>query len=152
MGDFQTMPWTFLLVFLLLPLAFVGMFAWFATSMFKRIGGSQYQASEFDVDGGPQSQPASQYRSRYERDRPMDTSQGSWRSFSFGPGLKTGLIILGVFVLISLIFAPRFLPGVFLFLPLFWVGGWSRTYTPRNSRRYRYPPVEKRAPRERSDL
>lgn len=152
MGDFQTFPWTFLLVFLLLPILFLGVFAWFTTSIFRRVGKNQYQQSGFDRYGLSESDTGSRYGTGYEGHRAPNEPDGRWRSFSFGPGFKTSLIVLGLFALISLIFAPRFLPGVFLFLPLFWVGGGTRTYTRRSPRGFTYGAGDKRPTRQRSNF
>lgn len=166
MPEIQNFPWTFLLVFMLLPLVFVGIFLWFATSMFRRAGGfEQDQLGSPDLDGdrpwGPggegHQEPAASGRygsgrseSYQDYDSPRNDQEG-WRSFSFGPGLKTMLIIIAISAVISLVFAPRFLPGFILFLPLFWVGGWSRTFKfgPRTSRRSSYDGRERSASRGR---
>lgn len=41
------------------------------------------------------------------------------------------LAIGAVFLLLGLFVAPHFLPGVVLFLPFIWVGGWRMTGQPR---------------------
>lgn len=145
MPQIETFPWIFLLLFLLLPITFVGIFLWFASSVFRRaaFGQERFGGNALDDDrrwdtvGGGEGAFADTGKESYgDYGQERDEQQG-WRSFSFGPGLKTMLAILAISAFVTLVFAPRFFPGVILFLPLFWAGGWSRTFRfgPGGSRR-----------------